>query len=157
MPQALSSHACSALERTTLQIAGRVTPNTRTFEFAARTNSFTSAKPLIGSISIMPSIKVTNQATAANALNGLKFAKLASAALISLWLSGVTNTDTVSLSVGDREVLFGANPNIEASADVVDTSRDQVLFAEPAEAGEDLFMPVVAGTAVNFLVLIDEV
>lgn len=104
-----------------------------------------------------PSIKVSNQATAANALNGLKFSKLATAALISLWVAAVTVTDVVSLSVGDREVLFNANPNLEISADVVDVSRDQILFAEPAEAGEDLFMPITAGTAVNFLVLIDEV
>jgi len=105
----------------------------------------------------MPSIKVSNQVTAANALNGLKFSKLAGPALISLWVSAVTVTDTVGFSVGDREVLNAANPNIEISADVVDTSRDQVLFAEPAEGGEDLFMPVVATTAVGFLLLIDEI
>jgi len=159
MPQAHSSIASRELVGNSLQIAGQVTPSTKTFEFAARATCLSSVNPLISSIGLTmsPSIKVTNQATAANALTGLKFSKLAAAALISLWLSGVTNTDTVSLSVGDREVLFGANPNIEISADVVDTSRDQVLFAEPAEAGEDLFMPVVAGTAVNFLILIDEV
>ena len=104
----------------------------------------------------MPSIKVANQVTAANALNGLKFSKLARPSLISLWASAVTVTDVISLSVGDREVLNAANPNIEASADVVDTGRDQILFAEPAEANEDLFMPVTAGTAVGFLLLIDE-
>jgi len=104
----------------------------------------------------MPSIKVANQVTAANALNGLKFSKLLGPALISMWCAAVTVTDTVGFSIGDREVLLAANPNIEASADVVDTSRDQILFAEPAEAG-DLFMPVVAGTAVGFLILIDDV
>ena len=35
--------------------------------------------------------------------------------------------------------------------------RDQILFAEPAEGGEELFMPVTATTAVGFLVLIDEI
>jgi len=104
----------------------------------------------------MPSIKIANQATAANALNGLKFAKLGRAALISLWLSAVTVTDTVSFSVGIREVLVLANPNIEISADVVDSGRDAVLFAEPAEAGAELFMPVVATTAVGILAYIDE-
>lgn len=104
----------------------------------------------------MPSIKVTNQTTASNALNGLKFSKLLGPALISLWAAGVTNSDTVGFSIGDREVLLGANPNLESSADVVDVSRDQILFAEPAEAG-DLFMPVTVSTATNFLVLIDDV
>jgi len=104
----------------------------------------------------MPSIKISNQASAGDALNGLRFTKLKLPALVSLWVSGVTNSDTVSMSVGDREVLRLANPNIESSADVVDTNRDQILFAEPAEGEEDLSLSVVATTAVNFLVLIDE-
>ena len=103
----------------------------------------------------MPSIKVANQATSTDALNGLKFSKLAGAALISLWLSAVTVTDTVSFSVGIREVLVNANPNLEV-ADVVQTNRDGVLFSEPAEPGATLFMPVTASTAVGFLVAIDE-
>jgi len=104
----------------------------------------------------MPSICIRNQVTAANALNGLKFSKLAGPALLSLALSSVTVTDTVSFSVGDREILRLANPSIEISADVVDWGRDQVLFAEPAEGGEDLFMAVTATTAVGFLLVIDE-
>ena len=104
----------------------------------------------------MPSIKIVNQATSANALNGLKFEKLAGPALISLWSAGVTAGDTISFSVGDREILRLAEPNIEISADVCDTSRDQILFAEPAEGGEDLFLAVTVTTAQNFLVLIDE-
>jgi len=156
-PQARSSTRLDELVGGSLQIAVQITPNTGIFAFAARTNSFHSANPLIGSIGIMPSIKISNQTTAPNALTGLKFSKLARAALISLWVSAVTVTDTVSLSVGDREVLFNANPNIEIANDVVDVSRDQILFAEPAEAGEDLFMPVTATTNVHLLVLIDEV
>ncbi len=104
----------------------------------------------------MPSIKIANQVSAGDALNGLRFTKLKRPALISLWVAAVTVTDTVSMSVGDREVLRLANPNIEISADVVDTSRDQILFAEPAEGDEDLSLAVVATTAVGFLVLIDE-
>ncbi len=104
----------------------------------------------------MPTSKIANQVTAANAITGRKYSKLARAALLSLWCSAVTVTDTISFSVGDREILNLANPNIEISADVVDISRDQILFAEPAEGGEDLFMPVTATTAVGFLILIDE-
>jgi len=104
----------------------------------------------------MASIKISNQTTNTDALSNLRFRKLKLPSLISLWLSCVTVTDTVGVSVGDREVLVGANPNLESSADVVDTGRDQVLFAEPAEGDEDLSMAVVATTAINFLFLIDE-
>jgi len=104
----------------------------------------------------MPSIKIANQVTSANALTGLKFVKLSKPSLISVWLAAVTVTDTVGLSLADREVLNAANPNIESSADVVDTGRDQVVFAEPGDAGEELFMPVTATTAVGILILIDE-
>jgi hypothetical protein len=87
----------------------------------------------------------------------LKFEKLSVASLISLWVSAVTNSDAVSMSIGDREILRLANPNIEESADVVNVQRDGLLFGEPAEGGEDLFLSVTATTACNFLVLIDEV
>jgi len=104
----------------------------------------------------MPSIKILNQVTSANALNGLKFQTLAGPALVSLYAAGVTVGDTISFSIGDREILTLGQPNIEISADVVDVSRDQILFAEPAEGGQDLFMPVTVTTATGFLVVIDE-
>lgn len=103
----------------------------------------------------MPSIKVANQATATNAVNGLKFSKLSAPALLSLYASAVTVTDTIGLSVGSEDFLVDAGPNIEASADVVDTNRDQILFSEPVPDG-DIFLPVVATTAVNFLLVIEE-
>jgi len=104
----------------------------------------------------MPSIKNTNQVTAENALTGNLFAKLKRPALISLMAAGVTNSDTIGMSIGDREILRNANPNIEISADVVDASRDGILFAEPAEQGQEVSMPVTVTTATNFLVVIDE-
>jgi hypothetical protein len=105
----------------------------------------------------MPSLKVNNQTTAANCLQGLKFVKLSRRALVSLYISGVSSDDKINFSFTDREVLVGANPNIEIAPDVIDTSRDGVLFGEPGMPGDELFMPVTATTAVNFLIVIDEV
>lgn len=104
----------------------------------------------------MPAIKVSNQATSTNALNGLKFAIPLRAFLLSLWISAVTVTDTVSMSFGTRQVLVDANPNLEISADVVDIDRDQVLFNERSNA-QELFLEVTATTAVNFLLVYDMV
>lgn len=104
----------------------------------------------------MPAIKRTNVATTADALNGLKFKVLPTPALVSLFATGVTVGDVVSLSVGSQEVVVSAQTNIEGSADVVDTDRDQILFQERVPPGE-LFMPVTATTAINFLLVIDYV
>jgi hypothetical protein len=104
----------------------------------------------------MPAIKITDQASAANALDGLKFQELLAPALISLYLSCVTATDTASYSVGSEDFLKNANPNIEVAANVVDVKRDQVLFQEPVPSGKQ-FLETVATTAINFLLVIEEV
>lgn len=103
----------------------------------------------------MPAIKRTNVATTANAVNGLKFEDIpAGGALVSLYASGVTVADTISFSVGSEDFLLDAEVNIEASADVVDTDRDQILFQEPCPAGK-MFVPITATTAVNFLLVLE--
>lgn len=104
----------------------------------------------------MPAIKVTNQATSADALNGLKFSVQNLPALVSLFASGVTATDKVSFSVNSQAILDDANPNVEIAADVVDTTRDGLLFQERVPPGQ-YFLKVTATTAVNFLVVIDPV
>jgi len=106
----------------------------------------------------MPSIKIANQGTSANALTGLKAAKISRPSLVSMFCAAVTVTDTVGFSIGDREILVQTvgNPNLETT-DVVDAGgRDQMVFSEPAEAGEELFMPVTVTTAVGLLVVVDE-
>lgn len=101
----------------------------------------------------MPAIKVTNQASAANAVDGLKFSRINRPTRLSFFASGVTNSDTVSVSVDQTDYLVNANPSIEISADVVDVARDQLLFDEPIRQGQ-LFVAIVATTAVNFLVVL---
>lgn len=101
----------------------------------------------------MPAIKRVNVATTSDALNGLRFKNQGRPALVSLYASGVTNTDTVSFAVGQQEFLTDANPNVETT-DVVDTDRDMILYREPVPAGE-YFLSVTATTAVNFLLVIE--
>jgi len=103
----------------------------------------------------MPAIRVNNQASSANALQGLQFEELDGPALITLYASAVTATDTIGLSVSGEQLLVDATPNIEVSADTVDTARDAILVREPAPGGK-LFMPVSATTAVNFLLVIED-
>lgn len=103
----------------------------------------------------MPAIKVVNQADATNAANGLKFEDIPpGGALVSLYASCVTAGDTIGLSVGSEDFLVDAEPNIEISADVVDTDRDQILFQEPVPEGK-LFIPVDVTTAMNWLLVLE--
>lgn len=104
----------------------------------------------------MPSIKRVNVATAQDALNGLKFKVQNSPALVTLYASCVTATDRIAFSVGSREFLVDAAPNIELSADVVDIDRDAILFQERVPPGE-YFIEITATTAVNFLLVIEPV
>jgi hypothetical protein len=103
----------------------------------------------------MPAIMVKNQATSANAVNGLKYEDIPpGGALLSLYASCATAGDTIGLSVGSEDFLVDAAVNIEASADVIDTDRDQILFQEPVPAGK-MFVPIAATTAVNFLIVLE--
>lgn len=102
----------------------------------------------------MPSIKVVNQATSTDALSALRFREIPGPALVSLYASCATAGDTVSLSHGSREILVNGEPNVEASADVVNTNRDLIVKEEPVGAGI-LHLQVAATTAVNFLVMIE--
>jgi hypothetical protein len=104
----------------------------------------------------MPTIKRTNVATTSDALQGLKFKVQNSPALVSLFASCVTNTDVISFSVGSREFLVNAIPNVEISADVVDNERDQILFQERVPPGE-YFIAITCTTAVNFTLVIEPV
>lgn len=103
----------------------------------------------------MPSIKRVNIGTSVNALDGLDFQDVpAGGAYLSLWASCVTATDVISVRIGQESILVNGSPNIEASADVVDNDRDQILFREPVPPGK-LFVPITATTAVNFLLALE--
>lgn len=105
----------------------------------------------------MPSIRRRITAVTADALQGIKFSDIPgpNGAIINLWASAVTATDDIGLAIGDREILVaGTDINIEASADVIDTDRDQLVFNEVVPPGH-LFLPVNAiTTELQFLLAI---
>lgn len=101
----------------------------------------------------MPSIRLRVSETTGNALATQKFRIVPPlGALISLWIAGATATDSYGLSIGNQDVVVqGTTVNVEASADVIDTDRDQVVFQEQIPGGE-LFMPVTVTTEAQFLI-----
>lgn len=102
----------------------------------------------------MPTIRAIVAVTTGNALQNQKFAILTGPAVINLWAAAVTKTDAIGLSVDNRElVVQGTNMNIEASADVIDTDRDQLVFNEVVQGGQ-LYMPVTVTTEAQYLLSI---
>ena len=103
----------------------------------------------------MPAIKEVNVASTSDALSDRRFREVPGPALITLYASAVNAGDTVSLTIGSREICVDAEPNIEISADVVDAARDLIVEEEPVGAGI-LHLRVVATAAINYLILIEQ-
>jgi hypothetical protein len=100
----------------------------------------------------MPALRF-GTATSTDALANRKFADIPSrGAIVNMWASSVTNGDVFGLSIGDRDlVVQGTEMNIEVSADVIDVSRDQVVFNEVVGPGR-LYLPVTVTTEAQFLI-----
>lgn len=63
-----------------------------------------------------------------------------------MWASCATAGDTLGLSIGNQDIVVqNTEVNIESSADIIDTDRDQLVFNEVVPAGQ-LFLPIGALT-----------
>jgi len=100
----------------------------------------------------MPSLRF-DSATSADALSTRKFSVVPTGgAVLNLWASGATAADSFGLSIGDRDIMVnGSELNIEIAADVVDVSRDQLIFNELINGGQ-LFLPVTATAEIQALI-----
>jgi len=105
----------------------------------------------------MPAIKRTVTAAGENVLEGLKFSVLNSPALLSLYASTATGGETLSMSVGDRDIVVDAVMNLEAASQTVDTDRDGILVQERVPAGKlYLSIPTVTADA-TYLIIIEPI
>lgn len=97
----------------------------------------------------MPGIRNIS-ATSGDANNGRTFSDIGPrGAVLSLWAAGDDAGDTIALTVGDKQILVASECNIEGSADVIDTNRDQILFNEVVPGGH-IFVPIVATAEVQY-------
>jgi len=101
----------------------------------------------------MPTLRFIVPVTTEDALSNRKFNVIpAGGAILNLWGTGVTVTDTFGFSVGDRDIVVGGSViNVTSSAGVVDTDRDQVIFNEVVTGGQ-MFLPCTLTTDMNFLI-----
>ena len=77
--------------------------------------------------------------------------------VVNMWASCVTNGDTIGLLLNRTEIMPTDEMNIEISGDVIDTSRDQLVFSTVVGAGQ-LRVPVGAVTTeVQFLLSVEPI
>lgn len=76
---------------------------------------------------------------------------------VSFWASSVTNGDQVGLRLGTTVIMDDGECNIEDSADVIDTDRDQLVFRTVVGPGR-LRVPVpTLTTELQFLMSVEPV
>ena len=100
----------------------------------------------------MPTLRVAT-GTSTNALTGLTFNTIpAGGAIVNAFVSSATNGDVFGLLIGDRSIVTqGTECNVEIAADVVDVSRDQMVFNEVVGPGE-LKMPCTVTTELQAII-----
>lgn len=99
----------------------------------------------------MPSMRVRITSTTSDALANQIFRDIPTPSILNVWAAGVTNSDDLTLLIGSRQILSQSDINVESSADVIDTDRDQLVFNEVVEAGR-LTMPVTVTTECQVLI-----
>lgn len=77
--------------------------------------------------------------------------------VVNMWASCVTNGDTIGLLLNKTEIMAVDECNIEVSADVIDTGRDQLVFDSVVGIGQ-LRVPVGAVTTeIQFLLSVEPI
>lgn len=105
----------------------------------------------------MASRRIDVGAVTADAIANEEIRRVTAPSVVNFWASCVTNGDTIGLSLNRTEIMPVDECNIESSADVIDTSRDQLLFNTVIGRG-DLRVPVGAVTTeIQFLLSVEPV
>lgn len=76
---------------------------------------------------------------------------------LNFWASSATNGDQVGVLLNRTEILPAGEINVEVAADVIDTSRDQLLFNTVIGRGQ-LRVPVPAVTTeLQFMISVEPI
>lgn len=105
----------------------------------------------------MASRRIDVGTATADAISTEEIRRVEQLSTVNLWASGVTNGDTLGLLLNRTEIMPTDEMNIEASADVIDTGRDQLVFNSLVGRGQ-LRVPVgVVTTELQFLLSVEPV
>jgi len=105
----------------------------------------------------MASRRIDVGAATADAIANEEIRRVDQPSVVNMWASSVTNGDTIGLLLNRTEIMPTDECNIEASADVIDTSRDQLVFNTVVGRGQ-LRVPVGAVTTeLQFLLSVEPI
>lgn len=93
----------------------------------------------------MASLRFSSGAASADIIATQVIRTVTRPSVVNLWASGVTVTDSMGLSLDRTEIMPVGEVNIEISADVIDTGRDQLVFNSVVGRGT-LRVPIGAVT-----------
>lgn len=93
----------------------------------------------------MPSLKFQAAAANPDIISAEVIRRVLRSSVVNLWGAGVTNGDTMGLFLDRTEIMATGEVNIEVSADVVDSGRDQLVFGSVIGRG-NLRIPIGAVT-----------
>jgi len=105
----------------------------------------------------MASRRLGVTAVTSDALQNEDIRRVEVPSIVNLWASSVTNGDQVGLRLDKTVIMDDGECNIEASADVIDTDRDQLVFNTVVGKGQ-LRIPVPAlTTELQFLISVEPI
>tara|TARA_R110000851_G_scaffold237130_1_gene389956 strand:- start:10 stop:333 length:324 start_codon:yes stop_codon:yes gene_type:complete len=105
----------------------------------------------------MASRRTDVTAATADAISTEEIRRVDVPSVVNMWASCVTNGDTIGLLLNRTEIMPTDEMNIEIAADVIDTSRDQLVFSTVVGAGQ-LRVPVGAvNTELQFLLSVEPI
>lgn len=105
----------------------------------------------------MASRRLGVTATTADALQNEDIRRVEVPSVVNLWASSVTNGDQIGLRLDKTVIMDDGECNIEASADVIDTDRDQLVFNTVVGRGQ-LRVPVpTLTTELQFLISVEPI
>ncbi len=105
----------------------------------------------------MASRRTDVTAATADAISTEEIRRVDVPSVVNMWASCVTNGDTIGLLLNRTEIMQTDEMNIEIAADVIDTSRDQLVFSTVVGVGQ-LRVPVGSvNTELQFLLSVEPI
>lgn len=105
----------------------------------------------------MASRRIILNAATEDALATEEIRRVEVASVVNLWASAVAESDRIGLLLNRTEIMPSGQMNIEASADVIDTSRDQLVFNSIVGRGQLRVPAPVVGTEAQFLISVEPI